>query len=300
MKNRLLNDGGAAPDQLPVLQHALMRLWEKAEGAADDVEHYEAVGGLEKALSNHAKEALDDLKTEDLAVAEKLFRTLTTTDANNRQIRRADPRSARGRDRRRARAHRAGDRCLPRPRSLVPHAAAEGKAGGRRLVDIPHESLIRQWETLRGWAAAETGETGKICWLAEDAERYAAGKGSLLVDRALAVAREWSRETRPTEAWARRYGGNFGPTLAFLEESDRRDRRRARLARGFQVTLAGLFLLVSALGVFSFLQWRKAQDKAFEASYNLARVYEEKAISALKDTDVSQAYPKAWLFSLAA
>ena len=71
------------------------------------------------------------------------------------------------------------------------------------LVDISHESLIRQWETLRGWVEAE-GEAGKVYRrLAEDAERYAAGKGSLLVGRALEVACEWCRETQPSETLRR-------------------------------------------------------------------------------------------------
>ena len=46
---RLLNDAGADPDQLPVLQHALMRMWDlwtedvTAPGPID-LEHYEAAG----------------------------------------------------------------------------------------------------------------------------------------------------------------------------------------------------------------------------------------------------------------
>src|SRR5215216_6998164 len=67
--NRLLNDVGDNPDQLPILQHALMRTWDEwrgkghghalahAAGPKIDVCCYEAIGGMAGALSRHADEA---------------------------------------------------------------------------------------------------------------------------------------------------------------------------------------------------------------------------------------------------
>src|SRR4030095_5197698 len=53
---RLLGDLGEDPDQLPIMQHALMRTWDHwcADHAPDeplDLSHYEGVGGLREALS---------------------------------------------------------------------------------------------------------------------------------------------------------------------------------------------------------------------------------------------------------
>ena len=88
--NRLLNDMGTDPDQLPLMQHALMRMWTRASEAAlversnaapdtatsaGDREEpqgegspviltladYKEVGGLARALSNHADEAFTQL-----------------------------------------------------------------------------------------------------------------------------------------------------------------------------------------------------------------------------------------------
>ncbi len=303
--DRLLNDGGAAPDQLPVLQHALMRLWDAAGNAGKlDIDRYEEMGGLAEALSKHAGEALEDLTSEvDRTVAEKLFRILTTTDANNRQSRRprtlAQLMEETGVERERLvqviDVFRGHGRSFLMPPSAV--ALVDDT-----LVDLSHESLIRQWETLRGWVEAEA-EAGKVYRrLAEDAERYAAGKGSLLVDRALEAALAWRRDTQPTAAWAKRYGGGFDAAMDFLGESERRD-RRVVLMRAVQATLVVLSLLVSVLGVVSFQQWRSAREKTFEANFNLAKMYEEKAGSVLKDAqagDASRAYAKAWLFNLAA
>ncbi len=242
---------------------------------------------------------------DERAVAEKLFRALTTTDANNRQIRRprtlAQLLEETGVER--ERLVRVLDVFRGHGRSfLMPPPAVE--LVDDTLVDISHESLIRQWETLRGWveAEAEAGKTYRR--LAEDAERYAAGKGSLLVDRALEAAREWRRETQPTEAWAKRYGGGFDAAMAFLAESERRDRRRGSPGTSGQ----------SHSGVCSFSSSRcsassrsgngsRRAKKTEEANFNLAKMYEEKAGSALKAAkagDAPQAYAKAWLFDLAA
>ena len=63
---RLLNDVGDDPDQLPVLQHALMRMWDAWSAGGDhdrpiDFADFEATGGLGRALSNHADEIYDAL-----------------------------------------------------------------------------------------------------------------------------------------------------------------------------------------------------------------------------------------------
>ena len=60
--NRLLNDMGSDPDQLPLMQHALMRLWKGAAPAADGTRTltlaaYEAMGGLRGALDGQADDA---------------------------------------------------------------------------------------------------------------------------------------------------------------------------------------------------------------------------------------------------
>src|SRR6185295_5139513 len=78
--NRVLNDLGDDHDQLPLVQHALMRTWDhwqrrptndkptlrQAQGGPEpirvaiDVSDYEAVGTFRNALSMHAEEAYQD------------------------------------------------------------------------------------------------------------------------------------------------------------------------------------------------------------------------------------------------
>lgn len=74
--NRLLNDMGDDPNQLPSLQHALMRMWTLAsqqilpnshQNNGENQEniltlsHYQQIGRLENALSKHANEAYEEL-----------------------------------------------------------------------------------------------------------------------------------------------------------------------------------------------------------------------------------------------
>lgn len=89
----LINEVSGDPDQLPILQHALARMWDKAiarKGKAMDMEitwqDFQAVGGIANALSGHADEILATLSPkqiieEPLSVqqqaAEVLFRAIT-------------------------------------------------------------------------------------------------------------------------------------------------------------------------------------------------------------------------------
>jgi hypothetical protein len=80
--NRLLNDMGDDPDQLPILQHALMRTWNKWKDEGEhgplDLIHYEAIGAMEEALSRHADEAHNELIDErSHEIAERIFKALT-------------------------------------------------------------------------------------------------------------------------------------------------------------------------------------------------------------------------------
>lgn len=87
--DRLLNDLGDSTDELPALQHVLMRVWEAADaiGSSElDLEHYQTIGTLKNALSLHAEKALIGLDDDQV---QRVFRALTHTDESNRRIRRA-------------------------------------------------------------------------------------------------------------------------------------------------------------------------------------------------------------------
>ena len=81
--NRLLNDVGDNPDQLPILQHALLRTWDywqshHADGRPIDLDDYRAIGGMAEALSLHADEAYEGLPNDRYReIARRMFQALT-------------------------------------------------------------------------------------------------------------------------------------------------------------------------------------------------------------------------------
>ena len=146
----LLNSVGSNQDQLPILQHALMRTFDRwtsdrADDEPIDLRHYQDVGGMEEALSRHADEVFETLESDDLkGVAENLFKALTEKQSDNRGIRRPTPVGLLGQIvgvdsdqiQRVVDAYRA-----PGVTFLMPPAGT--KLNPETIVDISHESLIR-------------------------------------------------------------------------------------------------------------------------------------------------------------
>ena len=164
---RLLNDIGDDPDQLPILQHALMRTWdlfeERGGDGALDLEHYQATGGMGEALSRHADEVYGELPdAEHKRIAEKLFKSLTEKVDANRGIRRpmqlAELHEICGGEESHLREVLDAFRktgCT----FLMP--AGEAKIKIKTVIDISHESLMRAWRSLRNWVDEEA-QSAKI------------------------------------------------------------------------------------------------------------------------------------------
>ncbi len=278
--NRLLNDAGDDPDQLPILQHALMRTWDRWAGdhASDeplDLRHYEAIGGIGEALSRHADEAYGELPDERArTIAEKVFRRLTERGSDNREIRRptrfaelcavadADPVEAR----------RVIDTFRVEGRSfLVP--AAEIELESQTLVDISHESLIRGWTRLRQWVDEEAESAHMYRRLGETAMLHRAGRAGLWHDPELQLALEWWERDRPNAAWARSYDDNFEIAAAFLAASrEARDAELAARRRRHRRTVAGLAAGLLAMTCLTAVAiWKEREATRSKLAADLAR-----------------------------
>ena len=161
---RLLDDASGEADALPMLQHAMLRTWTEWKkshlpGAPLDVAQYEAIGGLHGAVSQHANELYDELDPRLALVAERLFRTVTGRDDENRDVRRP---AAFGALREKTGAY-PGDlerllRIYTAP--AVAFLTATGPASkDDAVVGVVHESLMRLWDRLARWTA-ETAAPG--------------------------------------------------------------------------------------------------------------------------------------------
>lgn len=271
---RLLNDAADARDQLPLLQHALMRsfdLWKNdaGRGAAPELtlEHYQRAGGMREALGKHADEALlgvaAELGQEGVRVSERLFRALTERGAQGRGVRRpcrasevlasADTDLA---TLSRVVGHFTGDR-----RGFLTQAPAAGALSESSLIDISHEALMRTWPSLRRWTAEEFAFANQLQYLNEAEQKHDQGIAGLLRDPELKLSLEWVERARPTPAAAARYGADLKRIHAFLNASSEAQRaalhaeRDARIVRRFRRIFkeAKLSTVVALLAVPIFL-----------------------------------------------
>lgn len=205
--NQLLNDVGDNPDQLPILQHALMRTWdywlsERRNGEPIDIPHYNAIGGMASALSRHADEAYEELTDGQKVIAEKLFKGLTEKGTDNREIRRPmevqDICELTGADKASAIAvievFRREGRSFLMPPPTDPLTGAPVHLHKDSLIDISHESLIRNWERLKRWVDEESRSARIYRRLAETAVLYNEGVAGLWRDPDLQLALNWRAE----------------------------------------------------------------------------------------------------------
>ena len=231
--NQLLNDIGDDQDQLPILQHALMRTWDEwkqpkhehqsAPGAIDQC-CYEEIGGMANALSKHADEAYRELPNVwHRKIAEKVFRCLTEKGEDNREIRRPVVL----RELCEVAKANAADVIttietfrLPGRSFLMPPAEIALCDG--TLIDISHESLIRVWKRLCKWVSREAESAAIYRRLVETAKLSEDQRAELWRGADLESALKWQKRNKPTEAWARRYHPNLAAALAFLHASERK------------------------------------------------------------------------------
>jgi WD40 repeat protein len=239
--NCMLNDMGDDPDQLPLMQHVLMRMWSqrKSSGARPPlpatrtslggttgqvltVPDYDAAGGLAQALSLHADEALGDLNAEQQRIAAMLFRCLSEPGRDTRrpttiaQI--ADAALHGNGDDRVARVKQVADVFRSPDRSFLAPLAPE-PLFPETVLDISHECLIRQWNSLKCWVEQEAKSAEQYADLERAARRWKAGRAGLWGTPELDIALAWMKDEQPTEGWANQYGGNFSLVQDFLKQS---------------------------------------------------------------------------------
>ena len=293
--SRLLNDVGDDPDQLPILQHALMRTWDRwladhPPGEPLDLHHYEAIGTMKEALSRHADEALGDLDARGQTIAEATLKALTVQEPDGHGVRR--PATVREiSDLAGATEEEVGAAAEPfrRPgRSfLMPPPAAPLHADS--VLDISHESLMRIWDRLRRWVEEEARSAQVYIGAARAAARHEVGAAALWRGPELQLALKWRDERRPTAAWASRYDPSFERAMGFLDMSAaERDREVAEREAGRRRALRRAWFLTAVfaaatIGTLALGLYALRQKRAVEVALGQAQREAVRAASAADD-----------------
>ncbi|MDJ0840600.1 MAG: hypothetical protein QNK37_29085 [Acidobacteriota bacterium] len=287
---RLLNDMEDNSDQLPLLQHALMRTWDYwAESSPTesplDLEHYQAVGTMNHALRRHANKTFEELPDKrSQVVAKRVLEALTVLEKDGRWVRRPNTVAAI--------ADFAGAsvaevkqvaECFRKPGRCFLMPGVDVELDRDTVLDISHESLMRIWKELREWVLEEAESAGMFNRIADATELYEAGEAGTWRDPELGLALEWKKRRHPTPEWAAWYRPGFDSVMQFLEDSCREKekeeretvlmRRRVRLRTIAFVTLPLVvavilvFTLILALTTKTYEQNSKANERKAMAIY---------------------------------
>ncbi|MBK6544563.1 MAG: hypothetical protein IPG12_04745 [Saprospiraceae bacterium] len=292
LTSRLINELSNVKDELPLLQHALMRMWDFEttvnKSGTIDLEDYQSIGGIEKALSNHADEALVGMSDEDLRITKIIFQSLTTIDENKRKIRRPVLLSKLIELTGSTEEHLLHiiDFFIKDRRSFL--IVNETGVNSDRIIDISHESLIRQWNTLSVWVDQE-GESAFIyLQLAEASKQNSQNKKDFLTGSELQLLLDWRNRFKPSAIWASRYKKGFEECMNYLSASVAErtrliniEKSRKRKLEYLNYAIMGLLLIIAFGGVWL---WQKAKIKENEAN-----VQNEIAIKNLRDFKIAQA-----------
>ncbi len=303
--NRLLEEMGNDPDQLPLLQHCLMRMWFRARTQAGErneseqnginmtLEDYETTGGLKDALSNHAEEAFAELDQKGQHIAKTMFRCLSERGSDQRDTRRLAKvreiatvaKVSASEVMKVVEVFRHPDRCFLTPAAGVPLEPDS-------VLDISHESLIRQWRRMSGWVEQEADSTEKYRHLERTAMLWRQGHAALWRSPDLDIALKWKEEETPTQEWASRYGNHFDLAIEFLETSEQEERRSQKereRQRGLKLKYARRQLavvivgLVIAVGLAVWAIWERSNVQKAKTEVELALAETKKAKAATEN-----------------
>lgn len=294
---QLLNDLGDNPDQLPILQHALMRTWSywaayrDYEGEPVDLKHYEAIGTMSEALSQHANEAYEELDEEQKRICEILFKAITEKRGENFGIRRPTRLNeiAAIADVSEQDVAEVIEKFREPGRSLL--TPAHGTAlDSKAMIDISHESLMRIWVRLKNWVDDEAEAVQMYLRLAEAAAMYQVGKAGLWRPPDLQLALNWQAKHKPTLVWGQRYHPAFERTMVFLEysrkefETEQRikeleQKRKLQRARVTAIVFGSLMVVALMFLVYAIYQQTEAKRQA--------QIAQENAVEAQKQRDAA-------------
>lgn len=277
---QLLNDIGDNPDQLPILQHSLMRTWDYWTKNAEleepmSIDHYEAIGTMERALSDHANEAFDELSEREKDICQSLFKSITEKGSDNRGIRHPSPL---GEVAEIAKAEiseiaRVVDVFRKQGRSfLTPSTQVVEKLDGNTIIDISHESLMRIWNKLITWVEDEGNAVQMYLRLCEASNLYEKGKTGLWTPPDLQLALNWREKQKPTLAWGQRHNPAYERAMVYLDTSEKAfiaeeenkiklQKRALRRSRIFAIVLGSATIISLLFLVNSFVQQAEAEKQ---------------------------------------
>ena len=245
---RLLVDVAGQPNALPLFQYALTELFDERSGAVLDLETYERVGGLRKAVARRAESIYTHLSRPEQEAVRQLFLRVATVTGETVGRRRVPASELAALDVDIVALQEAID-AFTRYRLLV---LDRDPTTGAPTVEVAHEALLAEWDRLRGWIDESRDDLlthARLVVALNEWESSGRDPGYLLTGTRLDDYSVWAAGSRmqltePEAAYLDAAGARRD--AAGLEEQARqaqvrRQRRRSRWQ------LVGLFVVVAVL-----------------------------------------------------
>jgi WD40 repeat protein/DNA-binding SARP family transcriptional activator len=267
LADALVADVGDEPGALPLLQTALLELWQQRDGQRLRYSVYEQSGGVRGAVSRLAEDAFEQLDAGQQILARGVLLRLASEGADGgverRRVSLAELEIDRNEELGRAVA-------LLTDRRLLTASAGS--------IELAHEALLREWPRLRDWIDADRDGLRihrKLNAAAREWENLNRDEGALYRGTRLAEALEWAGAN--SEALNEVERGFLNASDAVRKHDQAQRRRRIRFALvGLSVTV----VIISAVALVAVLQGREAsRQRDIAASRGLAA-------SALTELDV--------------
>jgi hypothetical protein len=241
--DRILDDAGAEPGQLPLVESLLADLWERREGGYLTHAGYVAAGGVAGAVAQHADRVVADVPQPAADRMRRLFTLMAQPDGHGRFVRRPVALAAIPAELRELVPQ------LTRGRLLV--VSADGPGSG--VVELAHQALIEHWPRLRDWLVEDREFLAWRAQLGAQRERWEAtarDDGALLRGTALAAAGGWlpARTVEVAEA-----------DREYVHRSVLRQRREVRWWR---LVTTVVTVLALAAGVLAVVAVRRSDELA--------------------------------------
>lgn len=281
---------GGEASGLPLLQFAAQMLWEQRDRGRKLLlrSSYERMGGVAGALAKHADGVLAGMSSDEVELVRQLFLRLVTAERTRRALSREKALEGLG---------EAAADVLARLVKLRLLAASRSNSERGALIELAHESLLREWRTLATWVDESKDE---LAFLAE------VGQAAELWER---------RGRRPLELWqgdalhdavrkAQRCSTDVPALVERFLSAGRRDeakrsrRRNALIGSGVAVQVVVVVVLAiqkreaDQLRSHAEAQRHQAEQERAESEHRRAEALREAARAALSGGDMLVARSK--------
>jgi class 3 adenylate cyclase len=247
---RILDDVGQKPGNLPLLEFTLTQLWEQQTDGWLAHADYEAMGCVEGALAAYADQVYADLDAQGQEQARQALVQLVQPGEGTEDTRRIATKEELGEESWSLIQRLADKRLVVTGRD----------AQGRETAEVVHEALIQKWGRFQEWMQADRAFRLWQERLRSNLRQWqesGGDEGALLAGAPLAVAEGWLAE-RAAELSATEVGYIEASQAQQARLQQERERRRQRTI----MALAAGLVLVAALGVLAFISSQQASQSA--------------------------------------